>query len=280
MSTSDTPLIIPDRIESTLRRIETECNLFITAAMNRWETEPSMAMPNLVLVRERVADVARLLNGAKGAEAALKRFDYGGLAKDVALYGIPAVTAVIAVGSGGWSWPAFAAVAIGAFVLVVDRVFVPFIKAWPFTESTRERRRTRCIAELHKIRCMLHVIDSHVLAKSMRGHWDTKQSTQEVALPGHAGIDTDWIYQDPSIAIRYLFIATSLARCCAKIAALYPQWFTDSEVSREADSLAALAFEIERGCLAKTELIRQGALRLGQPGTTDISVAVRLADAA
>lgn len=282
MRTTDTPLVCPDRIESTLRRIETECNLFIAAAMKRWETEPSMAMPNLVLVRERVADVARLLNGAKGAEAELKRFDYGGLAMDVALYGIPAVTVAAALWSDGRSGHAITAVVGGALVLMVDRVVVPFMKAWPFTESTRKRRRTHCIAELHKIRCMLHVIDSHVLAKSMRGHWDTKQSTQEVALPGKAGIDTDWIYQDPSIAIRYLSIATSLARCCAKIAALYPQWFTDSEVSREADSLAAVAFEIERGCLAKTELVRQGALRLGQPGQTDFSVCVgfRMADAA
>jgi hypothetical protein len=193
--------------------------------------------------------------------------------------GLLPLTAMIAV--PGERERLISGIGVGAIaILFWDRVAAPMLAGNPVTAVDHLRRRRQCLEQLHRIRCMLHVIDSHVLAKSLRGHWDTSERPSEVALPGQNTPDTDWVYQDSSLAIRYLSIASSLARCCAKIAALYPQWFTDSEVSREADSLAALAFEIERGCLAKTELIRQGALRLGQPGMTDISVAVRLADAA
>jgi hypothetical protein len=254
------------KIESTLDRIGVECGFFESHVMQQWNKDPSKARPRTVLATDRLRDVRSLLQQFQHDEDRIATRDrwfitwrYAVLLALVALVLILTCYTLTDSDSKG----AISAATLGLSIIGCAHGLMTSESAIHKHEA--RSRRGICQRNLHGVRAMMHVIDAHVTAKTLRGHWDTRNSKKEIAGASVPRFAADWIYQDSSTAIRYLAIASALARVCAKIAALYPQTMLDSELSREADELSLFALEIERACLEKAALIRQGALRLGQP---------------
>ena len=110
-------------------------------------------------------------------------------------------------------------------------------------------------------RAFLHIIESHVGSKYLAPLWQVP-ARGELVVERRSGNHTSTTrFADPSVAIHYLAIASSLAMTAAKIAALYAQWLPRPDVLREADQIFMVALEIERNCLSKSILIRDGMIR-------------------
>lgn len=110
-------------------------------------------------------------------------------------------------------------------------------------------------------RALLHIIESHVGSKYFAPLWLVPAKPEcvvECRSEPHASTTR---FEDPSVAIHYLAIASSLSMITAKIAALYAQWLPRPDVLREADQIFMIALEIERNCLSKSILVRDGQLR-------------------
>ena len=253
------------KIESTLDRIGVECGFFESHVMQQWNNDPSKARPRTVLATDRLRDVRSLLQRFQHDKDRIAKrnlwFITWRYAVLLALVLVLIFTCYPLTDSDSKS--AISAATLG--LSIIGCIHGVLTSESAIHKHEARSRREICQRNLHGVRAMMHVIDAHVTAKTLRGHWDTRNSKKEIAGASVPRFAADWIYQDSSTAIRYLAIASALAKVCAKIAALYPQTMSDSELSREADELSSFALEIERACLEKAALIRQGALRLGQP---------------
>ena len=253
------------KIESTLDRIGVECGFFESHVMQQWNNDPSKARPRTVLATDRLRDVRSLLQRFQHDKDRIAKrnlwFITWRYAVLLALVLVLIFTCYPLTDSDSKS--AISAATLG--LSIIGCIHGVLTSESAIHKHEARSRREICQRNLHSVRAVMHVIDAHVTAKTLRGHWDTRNSKTEIAGASVPRFAADWIYQDSSTAIRYLAIASALAKVCAKIAALYPQTMSDSELSREADELSSFALEIERACLEKAALIRQGALRLGQP---------------
>lgn len=247
----------PSRIERAILRIEEDCQALNEDLTDLERSKPAGMADRPVLITDRVRQVRSLLDRFRSDKPRIKRrkvwFRVWRHGVILATATLGATLLVMGLGAGhDLSLIATSGVFLAALPLVLQLI----------TDGTRieraelETRREICRKRLHSVRAMLLVIDSHVAAKPLWKHWCPASEAPLTGTAPEPGNDRDGAYLHQSIAIRYPSIASSLARVCAKIAALYPQVLRDSELASEADALALIAFEIERVCLMKSELIR------------------------
>ena len=205
-------------------------------------------------VRRVLADAYHLENAIRRPQQRLRALSL--VAAFVALGAVPYVL----LRTHGWHDEDLAQASnMAQFLDAVASAIFLFSSAFIAVVLLDLRSRTRrASAEIHRCRVIVQLIDSHVLSnewiiKRLRGQFD----------PADAGCDHDGV-------IDYLIYASCLARIAAKTAALYAQWLPRESIVREADLLFQVSMEVERNCLAKVDMIRNG----GQFGCAPCTTAV------
>ncbi len=122
----------------------------------------------------------------------------------------------------------------------------------------RRRRVDLATARQSKCRVFIHIVESHIGSKYIAPLWLVPARPRDVR---EGDAPPSGRFANPDAAVHYLAVASSMAMIAAKIAALYAQWLPRPEVQRQSDDIFLIALEVERNCLSKTILIRDGALR-------------------
>lgn len=122
----------------------------------------------------------------------------------------------------------------------------------------RNRRVQLAVEAQSECRVFLHIIESHLGSKYFAPLW-LIPARGDLVLD--RGVDSRGRFREAGAAIHYLAYAGAMAMVAAKIAALYAQWLPRPDVQRQADEIFLVALEIERNCLSKSILVRDGQLR-------------------
>lgn len=257
MKNANDVLLCHSKLESAIVQVEEDCEALRQELKQLEHSHPSGAAERPVLITDRVRQVQSLLEKFRKDKPRIERRKIW-----FRLWRHGIILAMAALGAGllsrglGVDDDFALMTTAGVFLAAVPLVLQLLADGTRIEKAEIESRRTICRQNLHSVRAMLLVIDSHVAAKPLWRHWCPASLASDPSAGPEFDHARDGEYFYPSIAIRYLAIASSLSRVCAKIAALYPQVLGDHELAREADALALIAFEIERTCLMKADLIR------------------------
>jgi hypothetical protein len=215
---------------------------------------------DLTGLRDRLDDLERLLKTAEQRKSAVERASRLRMAFALALGVLVAAIPLFVVTAVDWEfgWRRKAS-DFTSFVGGFAELAVIGVAWFSFVTFLDLRQRVNlATADQSKCRVFIHIVESHIGSKYMAPLWLVPARPREVRDGGEPSSDR---FANPDAAVHYLAVASSLAMIAAKIAALYAQWLPRPEVQRQSDDIFLIALEVERNCLSKTILIRDGALR-------------------